>query len=225
MTAIKHHPAGRGYVAPSTNRVGDPFMAAQTISYTIGDRLYLNITDRCTLECAFCPKHNGSNQVHDYDLSLDHRPSQDEIIEAIGNPADYAEVVFCGFGEPTLRLKVLLKTAQYIKSGGGRVRINTDGLANLVNKRNVLPELAQCIDAVSISMNAQDESVYRRHCLPALPGSYAAMLDFLAAAPRYIDEVTATAIDGLDGVDIAACEAMAGERGVAFRRRELNVVG
>lgn len=200
-------------------------MPAQTISYTIGDRLYLNITDRCTLECAFCPKHNSSNRVHDYDLSLDHRPTQEEIIASIGNPADYSQVVFCGYGEPTLRLKILLRTAEYIKSAGGRVRINTDGLANLVHKRNVLPELARCVDALSVSMNAQDESVYQRHCLPALPGSYAAMLEFLAAAPRYIEDVTATAIDGLDGVDIAACEALAKERGIAFRRRELDKVG
>ena len=196
-----------------------------TISYQIDDRLYLNITDRCTLECAFCPKHNGSQQVHDYDLSLDHRPTQDEIIAAIGKPSEYAEIVFCGFGEPTLRLKVLLHTARFIKSAGGRVRVNTDGLANLVHKRNVLPELGDCVDSLSISMNAQDEAVYRRHCLPALPGSFAAMLEFLRLAPHYIGQVTATAIDGLDGVDIPACEALARECGADFRRRELDKVG
>ena len=178
-------------------------MTSQTISYTIGDRLYLNITDRCTLGCAFCPKHDGAYRVHDYDLSLDHRPTQDEIIAAIGDLSAYGEIVFCGFGEPTLRLKVLLKTAEYIKSAGGRVRVNTDGLANRVHKRNVLPELADCVDALSVSMNAQDERTYRRHCLPALSGSFEAMLEFLDLAPRYIDDVTATAIDGLDGVDIA----------------------
>ena len=196
-----------------------------TISYQIGDRLYLNITDRCTLECAFCPKHKGSQQVHEYDLSLDHRPTQDEIIAAIGEPSKYTEIVFCGFGEPTLRLKVLLHTARFIKSAGGRVRVNTDGLANLVHKRNVLPEMRGCVDSLSISMNAQDETVYRRHCRPALPASFAAMLEFLRLAPRYVDQVTATAIDGLEGVDIQACEALAKESGVAFRRRELDRVG
>jgi len=225
LTVIKPQPAGQRYVLPSTIRTEDHSMAAQTISYTIGDSLYMNITDRCTLECAFCPKHNGSNRVHDYDLTLDHRPSQDEIIQSLGNPADYRQVVFCGFGEPTLRLKVLLETARHIKRLGGRVRVNTDGLANLVHKRNVLPELATCVDALSVSLNAQNESVYQRHCLPALPGSYDAMLDFLATAPRYIGEVSATAIEGLDGVDIAACEALAKRHGVSFRRRELGRVG
>jgi TatD family-associated radical SAM protein len=105
------------------------------------------------------------------------------------------------------------------------VRINTDGLANLVHRRNVLPELATCVDALSVSMNAQDEQVYAQHCLPALPGSFEAMLDFLTLAPRYIADVSATAIAGLEGVDIAACEAIATRLGVKFRRRELDVVG
>lgn len=200
-------------------------MPSQTISYAIGDRLYLNITDRCTLQCAFCPKHNGSHRVHDYDLTLDHRPDVAEIIAALGDPTAYREVVFCGFGEPTLRLNVLLETAGHIRQAGGRVRINTDGLANLVHRRNVLPELATCVDALSVSMNAQDEQVYAQHCLPALPGSFEAMLDFLTLAPRYIADVSATAIAGLEGVDIAACEAIATRLGVKFRRRELDVVG
>jgi TatD family-associated radical SAM protein len=200
-------------------------MTAQTISYTIGDRLYLNITDRCTLRCAFCPKHQGSHRVHEYDLGLDHRPSQDEILAAIEDPAAYREVVFCGFGEPTLRLKVLLETATHIRQLGGRVRVNTDGLANLVHKRDVLPELGACVDALSVSLNAQDPETYERHCRPALPGSHAAVLDFLERAPRWIGDVTATAIDGLAGVDIDACERLAQERGVLFRRRVLDVVG
>jgi TatD family-associated radical SAM protein len=195
------------------------------ISYTIGDRLYLNITDRCTLECAFCPKTLGSFQVHNYDLALDHRPSPEEIIASIGDPAKYAEVVFCGYGEPTLRLKVLLEVAHWIKARGGMVRINTDGLANLVHKRNVLPELATCVDSLSISLNAQTEAIYDRHCVPALPGSYAAVLEFLKQAPNYIPEVSATAIEGLEGVDIAACQRIAEELGVTFRKRTLGLVG
>nr|WP_305792709.1 TatD family nuclease-associated radical SAM protein [Sedimenticola hydrogenitrophicus] len=197
----------------------------QQLSYVIGDSLYLNITDRCTLECTFCPKTQGILQVHEYDLTLDHRPASQEIIAAIDDPAAYQEVVFCGYGEPTLRLKVLLEVAQYIKAHGGRVRVNTDGLANLANKRNVLPEMAECVDALSISLNAQNAEVYDRHCQPALAGSFEQMLDFVAEAPHYIADVTATAIDGLGGVDIAACRELAEARGVKFRRRVLDEVG
>ncbi len=196
------------------------------IAYPIRNNLYLNITDRCTLECQFCPKHTAHGPVvHDFDLSLAHRPETREIISSIGNPADYEEIVFCGFGEPTLRFKVLLEVARWVKEHGGTVRVNTDGLANLVNKRNVLPEMQGLVDSLSVSMNAHNPETYARHCQPALPGSWEAMLALLEEAPKYIPRVTATAIDGLDGVDIRACEELAAQRGVAFRRRKLDKVG
>jgi TatD family-associated radical SAM protein len=197
----------------------------QTIAYTIEDRRYLSITDRCTLACEFCPKTKGSMQVHEYNLTFDHRPETDEIIAVIGNVSDFSWVVFCGFGEPTLRLKTLLEVARYVKQQGGRVRLNTDGLANLVHKRNVLPEMSGLIDALSVSLNAQNEATYINHCAPALENSWQAMLDFLQLAPAFIPDVTATAINGLDGADMAACRQLAEERGVKFRQRELDSVG
>ena len=200
-------------------------MAHQTIAYTIDDRRYLSITDRCTLACKFCPRTQGSMQVRDYDLTFDHRPTTNEIIAAIGQVSDYSSIVFCGFGEPTLRLGPLLEVADFVKQQGGHVRLKTDGLANLVHKRNVLPEMAGKIDAVSVSLNAQNEDIYNQHCVPALNHSWQAMLDFLQLAPRWIPNVTATAINGLDGVDIAACRQLAAECGVNFRQRELNRVG
>ena len=200
----------------------------QTIAYVIGDKLYLNITDKCTLRCNFCPKYNGSHQVHEYDLSLHHKPSAQDVINAItdyGDVTQFKEVVFCGYGEPTLRLKELLTIAKHIKDKGGRLRLNTDGLANRVHKRNVLPELAQSLDAVSVSMNAQNAAVYEQHCCPSLADSYPAMLDFLKQAPNYIADVTATAINGLEGVDIEQCAALAHQLAVKFRARQLDVVG
>lgn len=197
----------------------------QQISYQIGQNLYLSITDRCTLECAFCPKTFGDMNVKGYDLTFDHRPTVEEIIDSIDDPARYDEVVFCGYGEPTLRLNVLLQVASYIKQHGGKVRVNTDGLCNLVHKHDTLPELGKCVDALSVSLNAQDREIYDLHCRPNLPGSYEAMLEFLRLAPQHIEEVTATAIDGLHGVDIAACEALAKSMHVKFRRRILNEVG
>lgn len=197
----------------------------QIISYTIGDNLYLNITDRCTLECQFCPKINGSWQVHDYNLQLQHRPEVAEIESAIGNPQDYKEIVFCGYGEPTLRLKPLLEIAGYIKQHGGKVRINSDGLANLVHKRNVIPEMVGLVDSISISLNAQNEELYNRHCHPSLPNSFDAVLEFIELAAKELPKVVVTALDGLEGVDIAACKKLAEERGAEFRARKLGLVG
>lgn len=197
----------------------------ETLVYTIGNNLYINLTDRCTLACEFCPKIQGSMDVHEYNLLLSHRHAADEYIKKIGDPSQYDEIVFCGFGEPTLRVKDLIEIAAYCKAGGTRVRVNTDGLGNLVNKRNILPEMAQYVDALSVSMNAQNEDVYDKHCVPAVKGSYDSMLEFLRQAPEYIPDTTATAIDGLEGVDIEACEAIAKHLKVKFRRRVLDIVG
>jgi len=198
---------------------------SQRIHYQIGNTLYLNLNDRCTLVCDFCPKTQGTLEYHGYDLSLEHRPEIDEIIAALPQHlADFDEVVFCGYGEPTLRLKTLLAVAKYIKEQGGKTRINTDGLANLVHKRNVLPEMQGYIDALSISLNAQDEETYNRHCAPQLPGAYAAMREFLRLSPQYIPDVRASAIEGLDGVDIDACRTITEESGAHFTHRKLDVL-
>lgn len=212
---------------PRPNALKTPTIsvADSTLVYRIEDNLYVNLTDRCTLACQFCPKHNGCTEVKGYELELGQRPDAEKIITLIGDPAAYSAIVFCGYGEPTLRLKVLLEIAHWVKANGGNTRINTDGLGNLVNKRNILPELSECIDALSISLNAQNEEVYNRHCVPALTGAYDAMLDFVEQAPRYISDVSASAINGLEGVDIDACRQLTEQRGVKFRQRELDVVG
>ena len=193
--------------------------------YDIGNKRYINLGKHCTLKCTFCPKTQGNWDLHEYNLSLHQQPKAQDIIELIGDPKKFEEIVFCGYSEPTLRLKELLLVAQTIKDQGGRVRLNTDGLANLVHQRNVLPELAQCVDALSISMNAHTEEIYNKHCQPGLPKAFDAMLEFIELATKYIDDVTATAIDGLEGVDIAICQQMAEQRGAKFRRRVLDIVG
>lgn len=208
-----------------TSQISEVTFANETLVYTIGNSLYINLTDRCTLACEFCPKIQGSMDVHEYNLLLSTRHPVEEYLEKIGDPTQYEEIVFCGFGEPTLRINELLKIATYCKEAGAKVRVNTDGLGNLVNKRNILPELAKCVDALSVSMNAQNETVYDKHCVPAVKGSYESMLEFLRLAPQYIADTTATAIDGLEGVDVDACEKQALQLGVKFRKRVLDIVG
>ena len=199
--------------------------SSNLIGYTLHGNRYLNITNRCTLRCAFCPKFNGIWDVQGYDLRSRHEPGVEEMLAAVGNPRDYNEVVFCGLGEPTLRLYPLLEVAARLRNQGARVRVNTDGLASLIHRRDVTPDLEDNIDVLSISLNAQDEATYNRHCRPKEPGAYAAMLDFTERARDFVSEVTLTAIDGLPGVDIAACEKIARDLGVNFRRRVRDQVG
>ncbi len=195
------------------------------VAYELHGNGYLNITSRCTLRCAFCPKHQKTWEVQEYDLRLHREPSVPEVLEALGDPANYKSIVFCGLGEPTQRLDALLEIARTLKRQGAQIRVNTDGLANLINGRDVTPEMAEAVDAVSISMNAQDAELYERHCRPKRQGSFNAMLEFARRARESGIDVTMTAIDGLPGVDVGACERIARQSGVKFRRRVLDVVG
>ncbi|MBF0620850.1 MAG: YchF/TatD family DNA exonuclease [Magnetococcales bacterium] len=196
------------------------------LAYTLGNSLYLNITRGCTLKCQFCPKWTKPI-VGKHDLTLERNPTAQELINAMGDVTGYDEVVFCGFGEPTLRWKVVMAVAKSAKEQGAkRIRLNTDGLANLVHKRDVTPEMAGVIDVVSISLNAQDEALYNRHCKPALSGSYEAMKGFAKKASVHVPEVVMSALDGLEGVDIEACRKIAEQEvGVHFRRRIYGRVG
>ena len=199
--------------------------AGNVIAYTLHGNCYLNITSRCTLRCEFCPKFNKDWEVQGYPLRLKQEPSVAAMLEAVSDPTQYAEVVFCGLGEPTLRLPELLQVAHKLKQAGARIRLNTDGLANWIYQRNVVPELAECVDALSISLNAQDEATYNRHCRPPAVGAFPELLEFILRAREQIPDVTITAIDGLEGVDIAACEALAERFNVKFHRRVLDEVG
>lgn len=197
----------------------------EVIAYELHGNCYLNITWHCTLRCAFCPKFNGNWVVQGYDLRIHREPEVNEILSAIGDPGRYKQIVFCGLGEPTLRLDTLLEVARELKKKGATIRINTDGLANLVYKEDVTPRLAGLIDYLSISMNAQNETLYNEHCRPKQEGAFEAMLEFAKKAKAYVPDVTLTALDGLAGVDIKACEKICRDAGLKFRRRVLGLVG
>jgi TatD DNase family protein len=194
------------------------------IAYQIRNSLYLNITNRCTNHCVFCAKFEDF-VVKGHELFLEREPSFEEVKQAIGDPSSYDEVVFCGYGEPLLRLDLVKELAGWLKQQGVKTRINSDGQANLVHNRNILPELSGLIDVISVSLNAANAADYQRLCQSGFGSdSYAAVRDFLQQAPEYIPEVVATAVT-YPGVDIAACRKVAEELGVKFRVREYQEVG
>ena len=195
------------------------------IAYRLHGNCYVNLTNRCTLRCRFCPKFNKQWQVQDYPLRLQQEPDVAKILKAIGSPEQYKEVVFCGLGEPTLRLNALLSVAKTLKNQGARIRVNTDGLANLRAGYDVTPRLLGMVDALSISLNAQGPLLYNRHCRPVESNAYSSMLDFIFCAEKFVPKITLTAIEGLDGVDISACRKIAYKLGVGFRPRFLDRVG
>jgi len=197
------------------------------IAYSIRRSLYLNLTDRCTNRCTFCAK-GRSAEVKGHDLRLAHEPDVAEVLAAVaaaGGASAWDEVVFCGFGEPLLRLDEVLTLAGELRGQGARrIRVNTDGLASLVHGRDVTAELAGAVDAVSVSLNAPDAATYERLCRPGREGAYPAVLAFLRDARRRIPEVTATVV-ALPGLDVEACRRVAEDLGVGFRARTYDEVG
>jgi TatD DNase family protein len=195
------------------------------IAYRIRNSLYLNITNRCSNSCTFCAKFDEFT-VKGHNLLLDHEPGFEEVMAAIGQPpAEIDEVVFCGFGESLLRLELVKQVAGALKQRGYKIRINSDGQANLAHGRNILPELQGLVDSISVSLNAPDAATYCKLCnSPFGEDGYAGVCEFLSSATAYIPEVTATAVT-IPGVDIEACRRVAEALGVNFRVREFAEVG
>ncbi len=193
------------------------------IAYPIRDSLYLNITNRCTSKCVFCVRFT-TDFVKGHNLRLAHEPSVEELRDAIGDPLRYKEIVFCGYGEPLLRLDAVKSIAAWVKQQGGRVRVNTNGHGNLIHKRNILPELKGLVDAVSVSLDAQDEKTYGQVCKPVFENAFQEVINFIREAKLCIPEVQATVV-AAEGVDIDKCRELADELGVKLRVRRLDVVG
>jgi len=201
--------------------IGD--MPKAEIAYKIRESLYLNITNRCTSKCTFCVRFH-SDYVKGHNLRLEHEPTGDELKMAIGDPKKYSEVVFCGYGEPLLRLNEVKQVASWVKENGGKVRINTNGHGNMIHKRNILPELQGIVDSMSISLDAHDEKTYERICRPAFENAFNEVLDFIREAKKYIPDIQATVV-AMEGVDIEKCREIVDSLGVKLRVRRLDVVG
>ena len=196
---------------------------AGRIAYKIRNSLYLNITNRCSNKCCFCIRYQ-SDFVKGHNLKLDAEPTEKELKDAIGDPSLYSEVVFCGYGEPMLRLDTVKAVAAWVKKRGGVVRINTNGQGNLINKRNVLPELKGIVDVVSVSLDAQDEETYNKICRPAFSNAFPEVLNFIREAGKYIPDVQATVVE-MEDVDVEKCRQITDALNIKLRVRKLDVVG
>ncbi len=194
--------------------------------YKIRNSLYLNITNRCTNKCIFCGKQKDFFVKGHY-LKLDKEPTLEDIIKELPeNIEQYDEIVFCGYGEPTLRLKLISELSKILKERRAKkIRLNTDGLANLREKKNIVPELAKSIDAISISLNAVDEHTYNKLCNPSIPNAFNSLIEFIKESKKYIKEVTASAVamPGLDTKKIK--EFVEKELKVNYRERPYDELG
>jgi len=193
----------------------------QDISYTLDNSLYLNIANRCTNACVFCIRNKARSFQGKYKLWLDYEPSTDEILKAIGDPNKYKEIVYCGYGEPLIRLDTIKEVSEAIKKAGKtKVRIDTNGHGNLFYQRNILPELKGLIDIISVSLNAENSEVYDSICNSFFgKAAFDAVIDFIKEAKKYIPQVEATVVGLPQMIDVEKARKLVGELGVPFRVR------
>ena len=194
-------------------------------SYWLDNMLYLNITNQCSNNCYFCLKRYKRG-VGGFDLKLTREPSIKQITSELAEVLhlrSWDGLVFCGFGEPTQRLDVLLEVARWLRQHYGRplqIRLDTNGHGYELNPgRDVVAELKKAgIDKVSVSLNAGDSETYFEICKPTFPCAYEAVLDFIRKAKLLLDvEVTAVR---LPEVDLVKVQAVADCLGVVFKVRE-----
>ncbi len=195
------------------------------VAYPIRDSLYLNITNRCTNRCTFCTR-DISNYVKGHDLKLEREPVTDEIIADMGDISPYKEIVFCGFGEPTLRIDTVKRVSAYIKEKGKKVRLVTNGEGDLISARPIAAELKGLVDVVSVSLNAPDAKAYDRMCRSVFgEQAFGAIRSFMKKCREQGIVVEITCLDLIGEEGVSQCRRAAEELGANFRLRHLNVVG
>jgi TatD DNase family protein len=193
-------------------------LPAPSVVYRIGGSLYLNVTNRCTNHCSFCIREK-TPILRGYNLRLGKEPSEEDLFREIGDPREYQEIVFCGYGEPLTRLGLVRRVAARLKERGARIRVNTNGQANLIHGRDIVPEIAGLVDEVSISLNAESPEKYLRLCKPEFgANAYNSMIDFTKRARREIGSVTLTVV-GVPGVNVAKCRRLANTLDCRFKIR------
>lgn len=195
-----------------------------TILYKVHNNLYVNLTNKCPCACTFCLRQTRDHMEDSGVLWLEKEPTVDEVTADFANfnMDDYDEVVFCGFGEPTERIDVLLEVAAYVKKTYNKpTRINTNGLGNLVNGRDITPELKGLIDTVSISLNTPNKERYYELTRSKFGiGSFDAMIDFAREAVKYVPHVVMTTVaTTITKEEEAECQRICDNIGVKYRIR------
>jgi TatD DNase family protein len=189
-------------------------------TYKIHDSLYVNVTNRCNADCIFCSRKDDP-VISGYNLKMNKsdEPPAELYIKEIGDPKQYHEIVFCGYGEPSIRWDVVKQVAAYVKENGGKTRMNTNGHGNYINKRDITPELKGKIDTVSISFNATDAGEYAR-IMKVDPSMYDEMKNFARKAKDNGVHVVLSVVS-IDEVEIEKARKIVTEEiGVEFRVRE-----
>jgi TatD DNase family protein len=171
------------------------------------------------MACPYCIKHKWGNKFKGNNLKLEKEPSYSEVIREIYDPKKYNEVVFCGYGDALVNVEAVKEISKWIKENGGKVRVNTAGLANRYHGKNVLLELKEFVNSISISLNGSNPKEHAKLNNPLFnEESFDEIVNFAKESKKFIREVVITAIK-FPGFDVSKIKKIAVEIGVQFRAR------
>jgi radical SAM enzyme (TIGR04100 family) len=195
-----------------------------TITYRLDDGLYVNMTNRCSNRCDFCIRNYGDGIGNSGGLWLDREPTVEETAADIIKNADGCrEIVFCGYGEPLMRLDDIVSVIKKMKPAVTLpVRINTNGQADLIHGRETARELEGLVDTVSISLNAPDAQGYEKICHSDYgEKAFDALIKYASDCAKVIPHVVFSVVDVMSPTDIEKCRKIATQAGVDFRVRKM----
>ncbi|MBE5742117.1 MAG: radical SAM protein [Clostridiales bacterium] len=191
-----------------------------TYVYELDGNLYVNLTNRCSNDCKFCVR-TGKVSYYGHKLWLSEEPTAEKVIELIGKKK-CKEVVFCGFGEPTFRIKEVVTIAKALKEKGYTVRLNTNGQGNLINGEDITPKLKGVIDKVNVSLNAPDADEYFNVCRPVFgEDAFLGLIDFAKKCKQQGIETTFSVVDCIGEKKVSKCKKLAKETGIPLRVRKM----
>ena len=195
-----------------------------TILYEYNDNLYINLTNKCPCSCVFCLRQTREEMNQSGSLWLEREPSYDEVIAEF-NKFDmnkYKEVIFCGFGEPTERIDMVVSVGKYIKDTFNKpIRLNTNGQGSMVNGKDITPMLEGIVDTVSVRLNTPNAEEYNK-LVRSIFGhkAYEGIIDFTRNAKKYVPNVIMTTVETtISKEEEEQCQKICDELGVSYRIR------
>ncbi len=184
--------------------------------------LYVNLTNKCSNTCVFCIRATV-DEIKGKNMWLENENfSADDVIQQFKNYNTPKEVVFCGYGEPLMKFELLKEVAKYLKSKNIYVRVNTNGIGNFINKKDILPELKGLVDEFSISLNASTKEQYNEISRPVYENAYEEMIEFAKKSTEYGFKTTMSVVDEYPNysLDLDACKQIADKIGAKFKVRK-----
>ncbi len=198
-------------VAKSTDRKEEN--RKDTYLYALDGNLYVNLTNKCSNGCDFCVRNERTSYYGNY-LWLRHgEPTADKVIadsKGFGDLTRFKEVVFCGFGEPTYKVAEMTALCDYFHEKGLKTRLNTNGQGNLINKRDIVPELKGKLDFINVSLNASCYEKYQPICRSQFKeAGFAGMIEFAKSCRRAGIDCRFSIVDCIGEEEVEACKRLA----------------